>query len=390
MKEVVLPRIDPVMQSGKIVQWLRNEGDGVAKGEPLVVVEGEKTTFEIEAPSDGTLKKILSPAGIEVQVGEALAIIAEPGEGVDEPLAKATIETAKKLPHAPELSKKRLEEGAIRASPAARRLAEEMGVDLSRVTGTGPEGRITREDVLSYAESAKGESKALESTIAPRIRRRLRLEGIRKAVAEKLSLSFRNAVPVTLTTRFDAQNLLSVRYQLSKSSGREITVTSLIMRAVAKSLEEFQEINSSFEGDQLTLYEDINVAFAVDTPKGLVAPVVHGANKLSLIELSEKISRLVERAQAGTLTIGDLSGQTFTITSLGELGVEVFTPVINSPSSGILGIGSISPQPVVRSGAVQVRQTGFLSLVFDHRVIDGAPAARFLNRVKELLEGIEP
>lgn len=390
MKEVVLPRIDPVMQSGKVIQWLRNEGDLISKGEPLVVVEGEKTTFEIEAPHEGTLKKILRSAGEEVQVGQALAVISEPGETVGEHVATTRNEIAEKLPQMSQLSKARREEVAVRASPAARRLAEEMGVDLSHITGTGPEGRITREDILAYVEYVREQPKGLESRTTPKIRARQKLEGIRKAVAEKLSLSFRSSVPVTLTTRFDAERLLYVREQLSKSLEREITLTSLIIRAVAKCLEEYPEINSSLDGDQLTLYDDINIAFAVDTPKGLVAPVVHNANRMSVAELSERVLQLVERARAGTLTIGDLTGYTFTITSLGELGVEVFTPVINPPSSGILGIGKISQQPVVIDGAVQVRNIGFLSLVFDHRVIDGTPAARFLNRVTELLERIEP
>lgn len=378
------------MQSGKVIQWLRKEGDPVSKGEPLVVVEGEKTTFEIEAPQGGTLKKILRSAGEEVQVGEALAVIAEPGETIREPVATTRTEIAEKLPQTSQLSKAGREEVAVRASPAARRLAEEMGVDLLHVTGTGPEGRITREDILAYVEYVREQPKGLESRTTPKIRARQKLEGIRKVVAEKLSLSFRSAVPVTLTTRFDAERLLSVRDQLIRSLGREITLTSLIIRAVAKCLEEYPEINSSLEGDQLLLYDDINIAFAVDTPKGLVAPVVHNANRMSVAELSERVLQLVERTRAGTLTIGDLTGYTFTITSLGELGVEIFTPVINPPSSGILGIGKISQQPVVIDGAVQVRNTGFLSLVFDHRVIDGTPAARFLNRVTELLERIEP
>jgi pyruvate dehydrogenase E2 component (dihydrolipoamide acetyltransferase) len=382
MPEVVMPRLDPGMQSGKIVEWLKKEGEQVKKGEPILVVEGEKTTFEIEAPESGLLTRILAKPGDDVPVTQAVAIIGEPTTRSESPPQQQTThptpsEVSPQTATTPQPARQQ-----VIASPAARRLAQEQGVDISQVTGTGPGGRITSEDIM--AATKKTAAQTTTQSRSPTVLKRTKLEGIRKAVAERLSYSARNTVAVTITMETDATTLVSLKEKAS-----HIAFTSLAVKAVAKSLEKHLIVNSALEGDEIVTYSQINVALAINTDQGLVAPVIQNTNKKTVREINSEISELAEKAKGNRLTIENLTAGTFTVTNLGAYDVESFAPIINPPQCAILGLGRIAYKPVAAGGQVVAKPTTTLTLVFDHRIIDGVPAARFLQEVKRNLENAE-
>jgi len=382
MPEVLMPRIDPGMQSGKIVEWIKKEGELVQKGEPILVVEGEKTTFEIEAPDTGVLSKILADVGTDVQVSQPVAIIGESEKSLQTARQKESIqhETAAQPPP---VSRPTPSDRVI-ASPAARRLAQDRGVDLANVRGTGPGGRITREDVLAAMERASPTARAVSKVREPAVLRKVKLEGIRKAVAERLTFSARNAVQVTLTMEADATRLVEL-----KNKQDHVGFTAFAVKAVAKALERNSAMNSAVEGEEITTYSDINIAVAINIDQGLVAPVISNANKKSVLEVNAMIEELSQKAKENRLTIEELTGGTFTVTNLGAYDVESFAPVINPPQCAILGLGRIAYRPIAAGERVSARPATLLTLVFDHRVVDGVPAAKFLRDVRNHLEDPE-
>jgi pyruvate dehydrogenase E2 component (dihydrolipoamide acetyltransferase) len=269
-------------------------------------------------------------------------------------------------------------------------MAREAGIDLSSIKGSGPGGRIVREDVQKAIEQMKTRPEAVavsaqEARTVP-IAKTIKLAGKRKATAERLSYGFHTTVPVTITMDARMEAVLDQRKDLHSRTGEEISITAYVVKAAAKALEDHQMINSSLEGDELRVYGDINIAVAINTPDGLVAPVLPQTNKKSVSEISRSIRDLTERSTRNKLVVSDLTGGTFTVTNLGGYGVELFAPVINPPQCAILGFGRTSERPVVIEKQVQVASVTTLSLVFDHRIVDGVPAAQFLQRVKELLE----
>jgi len=393
MHHVVVPRLDPAMKTGKIVEWLKKEGDLVRKGEPLLVVEGEKTTFEVEAPGEGVLRKKLFESGADVQVPATVGFVGRP----DEPLP--TVEVEVTVPGAPPI--KRVEEApprilerraeGIRASPLARKLAGEHGIDLTMVKGTGPDGRILKEDVLREVEERTAAVRA--PSVAPtewfkglRIAKSIPLSGIRRTVAERLSYSFRTTVPVIITMNVDMENLIHLRETMKAENKNDLSLTAFIVKAVAKALEAHTILNSTLEGDEIKIFEEINIALAINTPEGLIAPVIRDANKKTVQDISNTIHQLTEKAMQKKLDLQDLLGSTFTISNLGPYSVGIFVPVINPPQSAIVGIGTTEKRPIIIDGNVVVKHMATFSLVFDHRVVDGAPAAEFLLEVKRLLE----
>jgi len=382
MTEVLMPRLDPGMQSGKIVEWLKKEGEHVEKGEPILVVEGEKTTFEVEAPESGALTKILAPIGTDVDVSHPVAII---GEASSQPKSPAPAETQPKSEAPPQIEHKptpQLER--VVASPAARRLAQEHGVDLTKLTGTGPGGRVSREDVLAAVQTTTEAASTVAKLRQPTILARIKLEGIRKTVAERLGFSARTGVPVTLTMEADASKLVNL-----KNREDHVSFTALVVKAVARALEAHISINSSIEGDEVTTYSDINVAVAVNTDHGLVAPVIQNAIKKSAREINTEIDALSQKAKENRLTVEEVTGGTFTVTNLGAYDVESFAPVINPPQCAILGLGRVAYKPFAVGDRISARPTTLLTLVFDHRIVDGVPAAKFLQTLKGILEDAE-
>jgi len=383
MPEVVMPRLDPGMQSGKIVEWLKKEGEPVQKGEPILVVEGEKTTFEVEAPAGGVLSKILATVGTDVPVSQPVAIIGQAQEGVQRTPAIAAKPEAQ-TPITPSKPPTKPAE-RLAASPAARRLAHEYGLDLTKVKGTGPSGRITREDILAALKQLPTVAQpAMAKVRQPATLRKTKLEGIRKTVAERLGFSARTAVPVTLTIEADTTKLLSL-----KDKENHISFTAFAVRAAALALQRHPMMNSTIEGEEITTYSEINISVAINTEQGLVAPVIQNANKKSAREINAEIEQLSQKARENRLTIEDLTGGTFTITNLGAFDVESFAPVINPPQCAILGLGRVAYKPFAAGDRVSTRPSTTLTLVFDHRIVDGVPAARFLRDVKKNLEDTE-
>jgi len=363
--KILMPRLSLTMKTGTVVQWFKKEGEKVQKGEPLVEVLSEKVTYDVEAPESGILRKILAIEGTDVPVAQTIGIIAAPDEQIPE-IEVAEVEAV------PERELIEKAEERIIASPAAKRLAREHGVDLSKVVGTGPEGRIVEDDVKKFIEEI--------TRLAPRVREIIPLTGIRKTTAERVSLSARTAPHSTITMEVDMKNAVKLHEETQAS------YTDMLVKATAQALREYPIINSTLEGEQIKIFEDINVGVAVATEKGLVVPVVHNADKKSLNEIASALKELVEKAREGKLTKEDLTGGTFTITNLGMYGVDVFIPIINPPETAILGVGRVSEKPVVVNNEIKTKPTMHLSLSFDHRIVDGAPAAQFLQRVKHILE----
>lgn len=379
MPEVLMPRLDAGMQSGKIIQWLKKEGDVVKKGEPIVVVEGEKTTFEIEAPESGVLGKILVSAGTDVPVAQPVAIMGEASQ-TTQPIAAPSSQQAPASPQ-PTIRQPASSTERIFASPAARRLAQEHAVDLAQVKGTGPGGRVTREDILAAAKQKTEQPTTATRQNQPRILRTTKLQGIRKSVAERLSYSARNTVATTLTMEVDASKLVNL-----KNVQGNISFTAFVVKAIAKTLEKHPAVNSALDGEEIITYSDINVCVAINTDNGLVAPVIRNTNLKSARDVDTQIRELSQKARENRLTIEELTGGTFTVTNLGAQDIDTFIPIINPPQCAILGVGRIAYKPYASGETIKARPVTTLALVFDHRIVDGLPAARFLMDVRKALE----
>lgn len=359
VSKVVMPKLSLTMKEGTVGKWYKHEGESVEKGEPIVEVISEKATYDLEAPASGILRKIFVQEGVDAAVNAVLAVITAPNEPFSESEILQPIEEKEV-------------ERRVFASPAAKRLAKEYGIDLSLVKGTGPEGRIVEEDVKKYIEE--------KSLVQPKVKKIIPLTGFRKTSAERISLSFKTAPHSTIVMEVDASKAKELYEKL------HVSYTTIIVETVAKALREHPMLNSTLEGDKIKVFEDINVGVAVATEQGLVVPVIHNADGKSLKEIDTIINDLTEKARNGKLSKEEVSGGTFTITNLGMYGVEFFTPIINPPEAAILGIGKIKEKPVVINGKIQTKPFIFLSLSYDHRIIDGAPAAEFLGKVKERIE----
>ncbi|MEM2226330.1 MAG: dihydrolipoamide acetyltransferase family protein [Candidatus Bathyarchaeia archaeon] len=403
MTKITMPKFGWTMTEGKIIRWLKKEGDMVKKGEPLFEIETEKMETEVEAVASGILKKILAPEGSVVEVAKPVAILCDPGEEL--PPLEELLEEAPAPEAAPkaEAAAAPAERPAkpVRASPLAKKIASEHGIDLSQLEGTGPGGLIVKEDVLKAIEAKKAaakpivvekpvEAKPPEVPEFPKVGKVIPLEGMRKAIADRLSLSARTAVRVTLTAEVDMTEAMRFRDQLMEEVERRskvrLSLTHMAIKAAAKALERHPIINSLLIGDEIRIMEDINVGFAVALEDGLIVPVVRNANKKSLFEIASEVNGLAERARRRELSPSDVADGTFTITNLGMYGVDSFTPVINPPQTAILGIGRVAQRPSVVDGRIEPRWMALLSLAFDHRAYDGVPAAQFLQTLKGILE----
>jgi pyruvate dehydrogenase E2 component (dihydrolipoamide acetyltransferase) len=389
---VKLPRLGQGMELGTIVRWLKAEGERVEKGEPLYEVDTEKATQEVEAEAAGVLLRIAVREGEEVAVGSVLAYIGEPGETLPEDAAapggdgrrveRAEPEPAREAPAsaAAPAPPTRPPGGRVKASPLARRLARERGIDLAALAGTGPEGRIVAEDVERAAAAALAAAPPAGEV------ERLPLTGLRRVIARRLSEAWQ--VPVfQLEVSADmgrALDLIEQRRRLDPDL--RLTVTDVLVKICATALLRHREVNVQLAEDALLRFPSAHIGIAVATEQGLVVPVLHGAERLSLAEIAAARGDLVQRARAGRLRREDLEGGTFTISNLGMYGVERFTAVLNPPQAAILAVGRSQERPVARGGAVVVRPMVALTATFDHRAVDGAPAAAFLATVKALLE----
>ena len=360
--KVVMPKLSLTMKEGSVGKWYKKEGDKVEKGEPMVEVISEKATYDLEAPASGILQKILVEQGVDAPVNAVLAFITAP----DEIVSKAEIQAEERPQTIEEFEKK------VQASPAARRVAREHGIDLSTVKGSGPGGRIVEEDVRSSLKEEKG--------VLPRVKETIPLSGFKKTSAERVSISFRTAPHSTIMMEVNVSKAKELHEKLG------VSYTAILTESTAKALTEHSIINSTLEGNNIKIFEDVNVGVAVATENGLTVPVLHEADKKSLREIDALIIKLTDAARLGKLSKEELSGGTFTITNLGMYGVDFFTPIINPPEAAILAVGKITEKPLVISGRIEVKPTMIMSLSYDHRIVDGAPAAKFLQRIKEKIE----
>jgi pyruvate dehydrogenase E2 component (dihydrolipoamide acetyltransferase) len=394
--EVTMPKFGLTMTEGTIQKWFKNEGDAIKAGEPLFEVETEKVLYEVECRGTGTVAKLLYPLEAVVEVGLPVAIIAEAGENIAEVAAKygsgvpsAKVATApapagvSAAPAVPSASGRR--EGAP-VTPAARKLAEEHKVDLAPIVGTGPGGRVTREDVQKAIDDR---AKALVPTAAPPSAapapavQSIPLRGMRKVIAERMHRSLQGSAQLTITTEVDVTQLIDRRQEVQREFNA--TYTDFIVQACAHALKRHPRMNAALDGDTIRYNGEIHVGLAVALEEGLIVPVVHNTDKKSLQEIAQEARSLAEKARAGKLAIEEVSGGTFTVSNLGMYGVDGFTPIINTPQTGILGVGRIVEKPVIYRGEIAKRSMMVLSLTFDHRVIDGAPAGAFLQTVADLL-----
>ena len=454
MADVTMPRLSDTMEEGKILRWLKREGDRVEAGELLVEVETDKADMEVESSASGVLKQVRLAEGETAPVGAVIAVIeagngkaesaAPPRAGADRaapPVPKASPPSATRpaapaapaerpatsgaaaaTPAAPASTASRpapaaapaarpaaARNGEPKASPLARALADELGIDLANVRGTGPAGRITRRDVeeaqrravspaapaSGTAPSAKGraaqDAEGAAAEAAPGSAsggvRRVPLSKMRASIAKRMAESKREAPHFYLTTIVDMDEAVRLRAQLKALEVEpSVTYNHMVVKAVADALATFPEVNARFAGDAIELLGEVNVGIATAVDDGLLVPVLSGADRLDLLAIAAQARTLAEKAESGRFTAADLSGATFSVSNLGMFDVDSFSAVLNPPQAAILAVGSVKQRPVVRDGALAVGWTMSITLSCDHRVIDGARGGRFLADVKRRLE----
>lgn len=365
-----MPKLGLTMKKGSVGKWFKKEGEEVKKGEVLFEVLTDKITAKVESPAEGILTRILVPSGNTVPVGATLGIIAAPGENIEHLLDEEASEA----------------EERVKASPIARKLAQEYGLDLANIQGTGPGGRITKEDVerARLEQAGKGELPVDER----KARNVVPFEGIRRIIAENMVKSHLTAAQVTLAVAVDMGELMEYRRKANENllERERLSVTDFLIKATACALERYPYMNATLCQEGIKELEEINIGVAVATEKGLFVPVIREANRKTLGQISAELKKLVQKARRDKLLPDDLEGGTFTISNLGMYAVDIFTPIINPPETAILGAGRTVDTPVVFQGQICIRPIMHLSLSFDHRLVDGAPAAAFLTYLKDLLE----
>jgi pyruvate dehydrogenase E2 component (dihydrolipoamide acetyltransferase) len=447
---IIMPKFGQMTEESAIVEWLKKEGDKVNKGDILFTVETDKSVMEVESFEAGTLLKITVPPRVNVPVQSTVGFLGNPGEAIPaatapapaapKPAAVAALEVGRDVPSAPLTPSPARTAGTaiptsapvatpvaplpaptapslFRISPRAAALAKHSVIDAARIKGTGPEGRIVEKDVRDYLQQ-HGYDKLRISPAAKELAAKEKLDVLtiqatddsgrisvadvqraiaekpkpmskmRQVIAQRLTQSFRDTPHFYVTVAVDMTELIAYRSQL-KAAGAPYTVTDFIAEAVVLTLQEFPDVNSSTDGKTTRWNSHVNLGIAVSLEQGLVVPVIRAAEQLPLLELSRRTKSLAEKARAGKATPDELSGGTFTISNMGMMDVESFGAIINPGESAILAVASTRPQPVVRDGKIIVRQIMKLTLSCDHRIVDGALGAKFINAIKQKLEDIE-
>jgi pyruvate dehydrogenase E2 component (dihydrolipoamide acetyltransferase) len=438
-QEIKMPRLGLTMTEGTLVRWLKTEGDIVTPGDMLFEFESDKSLMEFESPAAGKLGKLLIPEGETVPCGTVLAHLIFTGT---EPNKTTTAESAQTnnlvvAQSEPAVSKDRSKLGVIEATPAAKRLAYQSGLSLGDISGRGPRGRIQMADVEAAIQTPAYTGGRSGTPLAKRMAHELGLDwtsltgsgpggrvvkadilaasqptvqvpdqpvdaplpqesnysteplsAVRRVIAQRMSESAFSAPHVTLFTEADATNLVSARSQINSEPGNTVKVSynALLIAIIARALGDFPYMNSCLINNEIRRYHEVHIALAVDTDRGLLVPVIRNADQLDILAIQQQGDLVIQRALAGKSLPDDLTGGTFTLTNLGMFDVDGFTPVINQPQAAILGVGRIVPKPVVIENDIVIRQMVILSLSFDHRLVDGGPAARFLQRIKHLTE----
>ena len=379
MYEIKMPKFGLTMESGFIEKWFKKEGDMVKEGDPLLEVSSEKITNEVASPVSGILLKIIFQEQEEIKVGTVIALIGEEGEKIKEYQVKEEPEKSVGESEKEEISSIKItspdtdRERRIKASPLARKIAQEKKLDLSGIKGTGPDGRIEKCDILNFLSFA---SKEEEFDVE-------KLSGLRRTIMERLSKSFHEAITLTNVTEVDFTELKKI------SKEQKVSITSGLIFILARVLKELNKFNAHFntEKKEYILFKNINIGIAVDTDKGLMVPVIREADKLKLKTINEQLKELVNKSRSGAISERDIKDSTFTITNLGMMRTDFFTPILNPPEVAILGVGRILKKPYIREDdKIAIREMAYLSLSYDHRVIDGADAARFLDKMAQYIE----
>ena len=386
-QHVRMPRLSQDMTQGRVVEWLKREGEAVKEGQPLLSIETDKAEVEVQAPRSGILRKVLIGAGEDAEVGTPLAILGEAEENIAELLMAPAASPKRAARPAEAVSPLSSSETAGRGvaltpgkrqpmSPAARRVARELGVEVSRVVGTGSGGLVTEGDVRAFA--SKGGTAPPGET--PEDVEVIPLTGLRRRIAERMALSRQTAADVTTVVDVDMTEISALR------KGAGLSYTAYVLWATAQALREFPILNASLDGDRILVKREIHLGVAMALERGLVVPVIRLVDRKTVAELSREMDELATRARDGQLGPADLTGSTFTVTNSGAFGSLLFTPIINQPEVAILGMGKVMDTPVVRDGAIVARKMMYLCLSYDHRVVDGVPAVQFLQAVKRRLE----
>ncbi len=405
MAEIVyFPKVGMTMEDGLLGEWRVTDGAAVTRGQPLFEMETEKVTMDVEADGDGILKQLV-PAGVRLRPGDVVGCLLTAGEEVPQALIDRVAAqgfevvmgegappspAAAAEPAAPGNAAPAAGDRVARVSPVARRLAAEHNVDYSRLKGSGPDGRIVEQDVRRAIEA--GTAQPVPAVAAPpapaATAGAIPYAGRRKTIGERMHLSLQTMAQLTLISETPVGEALKMIHGLNREwrrSGVAVTLTAVVARACALALLEHPRLNSRLDGEQIILVPNVGLGIAVDLDTSVIVPVIHGAEALPLKQVATAVRDLTEKATAGSLSPDDVTGGTFTVTSLESTGVDAFTPLINPPQAAILGVGRVRDAAVFEGDRVIRSQVTTLSLTFDHRLVDGAPAARFLDRVAELL-----
>ena len=393
---VVMPQMGYDMREGTVVRWYKQEGETINRGEVIADIETDKATVEFEAYTGGVLGRIVAAEGVAVPVGNLIAIITEPGEAVPEP-AVAPPAAAEPAPAptpepaaavAPPAAAPPAD-GQVRASPIARRLARERGIDLSLLTGTGPNGRVVEQDVLDYQPAAEtAPAPAAASAVAAPADSRIELSRMRQTIARVTADSKSTAPHFYVTAEIDMGKAMALRRDVNDAAASEnrVSVNDLMVKACALALVAHPKFNSFFRGDHLEVHGSMNIGIAIALETGLILPGVSNCESKTLLQIAAGTKDLIDRANNGSLRNDEYSSTTFSISNMGMFDVESFTAIIYPPHAAILAVGSVKEQPVVRDGQLAVGQMMKATLSTDHRVADGAEAAQFLMEIKRVLQ----
>lgn len=415
---VIMPKFEMSQESATIVEWLKGDGDRVEAGEPVLIVETDKITMEVESPATGILAGIRGEPNQAIPVTEIVAYVLEPGERL--PGGEASVPPAAVSGTRPTetdgavlvtvggtgkeaafnsvygatvlASRSVFDLSKVRATPAARRIAREQAMDLGSVVGSGPRGRVLAADVAARGPVTDTAASSIGAGVEAEAVEARPMSGLWRTTAQRMAASHQATARVTLVTEVDASDFVAAQAQLEadvrETWGSAPDYNDLLAFIVARALREspYMNVRLSADGQSIEWFSNVGLGIAVDTEGGLLVPVIRDADRKTLRVVAAELRALIGRARAGRSLPDDLRGGTFTITNLGMFGIDAFTPIINLPEAAILGVGRIRPKPVVHAGETAIRQMWTLSMAFDHRLVDGAPAARFLQRVKQLVE----
>ena len=373
ISKVIMPKLGETMEEGEIIQWLKHEGDRVKEGEPLLEIATDKANMEVEALSSGFLREIVAPAGEIVPVTKTIAYIADSMQEEISREAEAPQPAQKKAPEKPPIQE------PIKASPLAKKLARDYGIDLSTVKGSGPGGRVLKEDVIKLAEEKEAVAEKAVS-----------LSRIEKVMVQRMEKSKREIPHFYLTVEVDFSKSQALRDDLLKEfEEREkvrVSYTDLLIKSCGRALSKFPRVNSTFEAGRITSHSEFNVGLAVATPKGLIVPVIKDVDKRNLFQIAKKREELVKKANEDRLSLEELEGAAFTLSNLGMFGIKTFIAIINPPQASLLATGEIKERPVAIDNRIEIRPMMEMTLSCDHRVMDGYLGAKFLQEIKRGLE----